>query len=290
MGSSSSQSHYDDRHERPIADTPASSKTQSDDIGVEGGQSQASIPPALRSILGYGSPMPAVQRPTGDKRLPKLEIDSVLDNAESNTGENKPKETPSAPAQQEILVHPLNRPASEQPSTLQKSLPPTDDMSPRIKAEPQTTPTPTSHDHHVAKANIEPPRCAVPARAAKSVPAFTDPSLECQAHPSIFSLPSGSAQASPDASSSVTAEMRKKFTWRSRAIKDRRVMARRRRRSEQGCVEVREEELSPEKEYFKQGQRSPLLGCQPESEPMSVPLLNIRMTRVARKYRPIHPP
>lgn len=68
---------------------------QSDDISVEGGQSQASIPPAIRSILGFGSLMPAVQRPTFNKQLPKLEIGSAPDNAESNTGENKPKEATS---------------------------------------------------------------------------------------------------------------------------------------------------------------------------------------------------
>ena len=155
--------------ERPATDMPPASDTRSASVSVQADQSQASVPPGLRPILGYGSPMPPALRPTGDKRLPKLEIDSDWGNAEStsNSGEYKPKDTSSTPAQQEAFVHPLNRPAPEHLSTLQKSLPPTDDMSPRNKEEPHTTPPSTSHGQQAPEPHVESPRLAVPARAVK---------------------------------------------------------------------------------------------------------------------------
>lgn len=74
--------------------------------------------------------MPLMLRPIGNRRRPKLEIDPGRDNAEPNIGENRPNETSSAPAQKEVFVHPLDRPAPEQLSALQKSLPSTDNISP----------------------------------------------------------------------------------------------------------------------------------------------------------------
>lgn len=83
--------------------------------------------------------MPPVLRPTGDKHLPKRENASDQDNQESNTSENKPNEASSAPAQQEPFVRALNRPVPGQPSTLQTSHPPTDNMSLWIKEEPHVS-------------------------------------------------------------------------------------------------------------------------------------------------------